>query len=106
VREMRPGPHGLARDLANYGIVHGHTLSTMRIVSLVPAATEMVWALGATDRLVAVTHDDDFPPAVPALPPVTRSPIPAGPAAREIDSHVREAGGRGQSTFHLDEQGL
>lgn len=78
----------------------------MRIVSLVPAATEIVWALGATDELVAVTHDDDFPEAVLALPRVTRSTIPAGASAREIDTHVREAGARGESTFHLDEQAL
>jgi iron complex transport system substrate-binding protein len=78
----------------------------MRIVSLVPAATEMVWALGATDQLVAVTHDDDFPPAVLALPRVTRSTIPVGATAREIDAHVRDAGARGESTFHLDAQAL
>jgi iron complex transport system substrate-binding protein len=78
----------------------------MRIVSLVPAATEIVWALGATDQLVAVTHDDDFPTAVLSLPRVTRSTIPAGATAREIDVHVREAGARGESTFHLDEQAL
>jgi len=78
----------------------------VRVVSLVPAATEMVWALGATDRLVAVTHDDDFPPAIDALPRVTRSTIPTGASAREIDLHVREAGARGESTFHLDEQAL
>lgn len=78
----------------------------MRIVSLVPAATEMVWALGATDQLCAVTHDDDFPPAVLSLPRVTRSTIPAEATAREIDAHVREAGARGESTFHLDEQAL
>ena len=78
----------------------------MRIVSLVPAATEIVWALGATDQLVAVTHDDDFPPAVLSIPRVTRSTIPADATAREIDVHVREAGARGESTFHLDEQAL
>jgi iron complex transport system substrate-binding protein len=78
----------------------------VRIVSLVPAATEIVWALGATADLVAVTHDDDFPPAVLALPRVTRTTIPAGATAREIDTHVREAGARGESTFHLDEQAL
>ena len=66
----------------------------------------MVWALKALDQLVAVTHDDDFPPAVDALPRVTRSTIPAGIRAREIDFHVREAGARGESTFHLDEQAL
>jgi iron complex transport system substrate-binding protein len=78
----------------------------MRVVSLVPAATEIVWALGALDRLVAITHDDDFPPAIDELPRVTRSTIPAGATAREIDTHVREAGARGESTFHLDEQAL
>src|SRR6266849_685686 len=104
-REVGPGPHDLLRDLQDQ-VVHGHNLSTVRIVSLVPAATEMVWALGATDRLVAVTHDDDFPAAAVALPRVTRSTIPAGATAREIDTHVREAGARGESTFHLDEQAL
>ena len=78
----------------------------MRVVSLVPAATEIVWALGATDQLVAVTHDDDFPPAVLDLPRVTRSTIPAGASARDIDRLVREAGSRGESTFHLDEDAL
>ena len=78
----------------------------MRIVSLVPAATEIVWALGATAELVAVTHDDDFPAAVLSLPRITRSTIPAGASAREIDTHVRDAGARGESTFHLDEQAL
>jgi iron complex transport system substrate-binding protein len=78
----------------------------VRVVSLVPAATEIVWALGATDQLVAVTHDDDFPPAVLDLPRVTRSTIPAGASARDIDRLVREAGSRGESTFHLDEDAL
>lgn len=78
----------------------------MRVVSLVPAATEMVHALGAADLLVAVTHDDDFPPAVCSLPRVTRSTLPAHATAREIDALVREAGARGESTFHLDERAL
>jgi len=78
----------------------------VRIVSLVPAATEIVWALAATNQLVAVTHDDDFPPAVLRLPRITRSTIPIGATAREIDTHVREAGARGESTFHLDEGAL
>jgi len=78
----------------------------MRIVSLVPAATEIACALGATGELVAVTHDDDFPPEVLSLPRVTRSTIPPHATAREIDTLVREAGGRGESTFHLDEAAL
>ena len=78
----------------------------MRVISLVPAATEMVYALGAVDQLVAVTHDDDFPPAVRSLPRVTRSTIPVHASAREIDTLVREAGAHGESTFHLDEHAL
>jgi len=78
----------------------------MRVVSLVPAATEMVYALGAVDQLVAVTHDDDFPPAVRSLPRVTRSTIPVHATAREIDTLVRDAGAHGESTFHLDEHAL
>lgn len=104
-REVRPALDGLARDLRD-DAVHAPTLSTVRVVSLVPAATEMVWALGAVELLVAVTHDDDFPPALDGMPRVTRSTIPAGATAREIDMHVREAGARGESTFHLDEHAL
>ncbi len=63
----------------------------MRIVSLVPAATEIVAALGAADDLVAVSHDCDFPPAIRDRPRVTRSVIdPALPSAA-IDRAVRAA---------------
>jgi iron complex transport system substrate-binding protein len=78
----------------------------VRVVSLVPAATEIVYAIGAIADLVAVTHDDDYPPTVRTLPSVTRSTIPHGASAREIDRQVREAGARGESTFHLDEEAL
>ena len=73
----------------------------MRIVSLVPAATEIAIALGAAELIVAVTHDDDHP-LVASVPRVTSSTIPAGATAREIDTLVRSAGARGESTFHLD----
>ena len=74
----------------------------MRIVSLVPAATEIAIALGAAELIVAVTHDDDHP-LVASVPRVTSSTIPAVATAREIDTLVRSAGARGESTFHLDE---
>jgi len=74
----------------------------MRVVSLVPAATEIACALGAIDDLVAVTHDCDYPPDVGSLPRVTRATIPAGATSRQIDTLVREAAQRGESTFHLD----
>ncbi len=74
----------------------------MRAVSLVPAATEIVCALGAVRELVAVTHDCDHPPEVAALPRVTRSTIASGARSRDIDAAVRQAAERGDSTFHLD----
>src|SRR5438093_2585932 len=78
----------------------------MRVVSLVPAATEMVYALGAIGDLVAATHDDEYPETVRSIPRITRSTIPANASAREIDDHVRRAGAHGESTFHLDVDAL
>jgi iron complex transport system substrate-binding protein len=74
----------------------------VRIVSLVPAGTEIAFALGAGGDVVAVTHDCDFPPAARKLPRVTRSTIEPGSDSRAIDTQVREAAERGESTFHLD----
>jgi len=78
----------------------------MRIVSLVPAGTEIVAALGAGDELVAVTHDCDHPTVVRSLPRVTKSTIASGSDSASIDAQVREAGERGESTFHLDADAL
>ena len=58
----------------------------MRLVSLVPAATEIACALGAADDLVAVTHDDDHPPEVRRLPRVTRTSLPPDATSHEIDA--------------------
>ena len=74
----------------------------MRLVSLVPAATEIACALGAADDLVAVTHDDDHPPQVRRLPRVTRTSLPPDATSHEIDAAVKTAAERRESTFHLD----
>jgi iron complex transport system substrate-binding protein len=55
---------------------------SVRIASLVPSATEMLFALGLGDSVVAVTHECDYPDAAAELPHLTRSVIPEGlPAA-------------------------
>ena len=64
--------------------------AAMRIVSLLPSATEIVCALGLEPSLVGVTHECDFPPAVARLPKVTRTLIPHDAASAEIDALVRE----------------
>ena len=62
----------------------------MRIVSLLPSATEIVCALGLEGDLVGVTHECDFPPSVKSLPKVTRTLIPHDAASADIDTLVRQ----------------
>jgi len=61
----------------------------MKIVSLLPSATEIICLLGLRDQLVGVTHECDFPNGVQTLPSVTRSFIPADATSHEIDAAVR-----------------
>ncbi|MCE2390927.1 MAG: cobalamin-binding protein [Proteobacteria bacterium] len=62
----------------------------MRIVSLLPSATEIVCSIGLRDQLVGVTHECDFPASVGGLPIVTRSLIPEGLSSAAIDAQVRQ----------------
>jgi iron complex transport system substrate-binding protein len=78
----------------------------MRIVSLVPHATELLFALGLGDDVVAVTHECDFPLEVLALPHVTRDVLPPGLSAGEIDAAVRERTEQGRAIYELDERRL
>jgi iron complex transport system substrate-binding protein len=74
----------------------------MRIVSLVPHATELLFALGAGEEVVAVTHECDYPPQAQERERITRDVLPRGLAAREIDAAVRERTLRGESIYELD----
>jgi iron complex transport system substrate-binding protein len=75
----------------------------MRIVSLVPHATELLFALGLGDQVVGVTHECDYPPAALELPKITRDVLPAGLSAAEIDAAVRERTEKGEAIYALDE---
>jgi iron complex transport system substrate-binding protein len=74
----------------------------MRIVSLVPSATEMLFALGLGPDLIAVTHECDYPPAALELPKVTRDVLPAGLSSAQIDAAVKERTLAGESIYELD----
>ena len=74
----------------------------MRIISLVPSATEMLFALGLGSDLIAVTHECDYPPAALELPKVTRDVLPAGLSAAEIDAAVKDRTLAGESIYELD----
>ncbi len=74
----------------------------MRIVSLLPSATEIVCSLGLGDQLVAVTHECDYPAFVRGLPKATRTLIPKDAPSGEIDRLVREKLSGQRALYTLD----
>ncbi len=84
----------------------GHS-SCMRIASLLASATEMVCALGLEDRLVAISHECDYPPEVLDRPRVSRPRFdPARMSSGAIDAAVREAMAAHGSVYELDAEAL
>lgn len=79
----------------------------MRIVSLLPSATEIVCALGLRDELVGVTHECDWPPEVVGLPVMTRDALDLhGASGREIHRRIGDAVHGGSAIYELDEDAL
>jgi iron complex transport system substrate-binding protein len=78
----------------------------MRIVSLVPHATELLFALGVGEQVVAVTHECDHPAAALERRRVTRDVLPSGLSAAEIDAAVRARTLAGESIYELDRTAL
>lgn len=74
----------------------------MRIASLLPSATEIVYALGLADQLVAVTHECDFPAEASSKPSVTRNLLPPQLSSAEIDRAVLESAHATHSVYELD----
>ena len=73
----------------------------MKIVSLLPSATELVCGLGLRDQLVGVSHECDYPPSVIGLPILTSSRIPEGLSSDEIDKLVTEQLQNDQALYDL-----
>jgi iron complex transport system substrate-binding protein len=76
----------------------------MRIASLVPSATELLFAMGLGDDVVAVTHECDYPLEATDLPQLTTSVIPANLPPGEVDALVRGRVSDGRSLYTLDEE--
>ena len=89
---------------ADAGSARGAAMGTgLRICSLLPSATEIVFALGLGDRLVAVTHECDYPLEATRLPVITRSTLDHGMRhSREIHHHIASALHAGSSIYALD----
>jgi iron complex transport system substrate-binding protein len=78
----------------------------MRIVSLVPHATELLFALGLGGDVVAVTHECDYPLEALELERVTRDALPPGLSAAQIDAAVRARTLDGEAIYELDREAL
>jgi iron complex transport system substrate-binding protein len=78
----------------------------VRIASLVPSATEILFALGLGDQVVAVTHECDYPPEAARRRHLTQSLVPEGLSAGQIDADVRRLSGERRHLYELDEPTL
>lgn len=76
----------------------------MRIVSLLPSATETLFALGFDEEIVGVSHECDFPPEAKLKTSVVRSRLPDGLRPAEIDEQVREHVERGESIYAVNSE--
>src|SRR5580704_14162438 len=74
----------------------------MRIVSLLPSATEMLFAMGAGDEVVGVTFECDYPAEARERPQVVFSRMPEGLGPAEIDALVKATGAEGKSLYFAD----
>jgi iron complex transport system substrate-binding protein len=82
-------------------------VTARRIVSLLPSATEILFAIGAGECVVGVTHECDFPPEARARVALTSSLLPGDPVtAGAIDRHVRASVHSGSSLYALDAERL
>jgi iron complex transport system substrate-binding protein len=78
----------------------------MRIVSLLPGATEILYAIGAGDCVVGVTHECDFPPEAAYKPALIRPRVDATASQGDIDRQVREIVSRGESLYVVEAERL
>jgi len=78
----------------------------MRLVSLLPSATEIVCALGYGDQLVGRSHECDHPASVTGLPVCSRPRIRVDASSSEIDRSVKAMVAKGLSVYEIDEQTL
>ena len=74
----------------------------MRIVSLLPSTTEILFAVGAGDDVVGVTFECDYPAEARSRRIVSTSAMPEGLTPAAIDAFVVEAMARGEDLYHLD----
>lgn len=78
----------------------------MRIVSLLPSTTEILYAIGAGDQVVGVTFECDYPADARQRTIVSTSALPTGLSPAQIDTYVSAALAKGEDLYHLDRNAL
>src|ERR1700674_2411585 len=74
----------------------------MRIASLLPATTEILYAIGAGDCVAGVTHECDYPPEARSKPALIRPRVDPAATPAEVDGRVRELVEQGESIYVVD----
>lgn len=82
------------------------SVAGMRVVSLLPSTTEILFAVGAGEHVVGVTVECDYPPEARTRTIVSTPLRPDGLSPQEIDRYVRDRLAAGEDLYHLDEGAL
>jgi iron complex transport system substrate-binding protein len=77
-------------------------MGPVRILSLLPSATEILWALGLGDQVVGVSHECDYPPEAALRPRVVRTAVDPHRPSAEVDRQVRDLVASGRPLFLVD----
>lgn len=77
-------------------------MGSVRILSLLPSATEILWALGLGHRVVGVSHECDYPPEAALRPRVVHTAVDPHRPSAEVDRQVRELLSSGKPLFFVD----
>jgi iron complex transport system substrate-binding protein len=102
LRSVRRGPPKIP-GAAGVRLAARGTAVSMRVVSLLPSSTEILFGIGAGDQVVGVTHECDYPVEATTRPALTSSLLPAELDAAGIDRHVRARVHQGSSLYGLDD---
>ena len=76
----------------------------MKIVSLIPSATEIVCSLGLINNLVGISHECDYPPGIDKLPKLTKSKVDVNETSYNINENIQSILEKGLSVYEVDSE--